>query len=319
MTSNKNQMPGGIPYIIGNEAAERFSFYGMKAILTIFMVEYLKMTESESNEWYHNFGSAVYLLPLLGAFISDLFLGKYRTILWLSIVYCLGHLTLALFETKDGLYWGLMLIAFGAGGIKPCVSAHVGDQFNDTNKHLIPKVFNVFYFSINFGSLFSYLLIPVFLEKYGPSVAFGIPGVLMFIATFVFWLGRKQFVHIPARPRQLIEEVVNVEFLKLAGKLFILYVFVAVFWSLFDQTGSSWVIQSKSDLMDKTMNFGLFSFEIKPSQIGFTNPVFVLLLIPVFTTVIYPFIQERINFTSLKKVNVGFFIAAISFFVIAYA
>ena len=163
-TNNKKGMPKGIPFIIGNEAAERFSYYGMKAILTIFMVKYLQMNDSTATEWYHNFGTAVYFLPIFGALLSDLVIGKYKTILWLSIVYCLGHLVLALYETEDGLFYGLMLVALGAGGIKPCVSAHVGDQFGEKNKHLIPTVFNIFYFSVNFGSFFSYLLIPDLLE-----------------------------------------------------------------------------------------------------------------------------------------------------------
>lgn len=315
---NSKGMPKGIPFIIGNEAAERFSYYGMKAILTIFMVDYLNMTDSTSGEWFHNFNSAVYFLPIFGALLSDFVLGKYRTILWLSLIYCSGHLVLALYETQEGLLAGLSLIALGSGGIKPCVSAHVGDQFDETNKNLIPKIFNIFYFAINFGAFFSTLATPWLLDIYGPSIAFGIPGALMLIATFVFWLGRKQFVHIPAKPKEVIAELVKPEFLKTLAKLFVLYVFVAVFWSLFDQTGSSWVLQAKSSLMNKEMNFVFFSFEILPSQIGSANPILVLTLIPVFTFLIYPFVQKYINFVELKRVSVGFFIAAVSFFVLGY-
>ena len=131
------RLPRGIPYIIGNEAAERFSFYGMRAILVVFMTQYLMgtgghvdlMTDDEAKGWYHLFVSAVYLTPLLGALLSDGLLGKYRTIILLSIVYTLGHFALALDDTRLGLAIGLGLIAIGAGGIKPCVSANVGDQF----------------------------------------------------------------------------------------------------------------------------------------------------------------------------------------------
>ena len=94
---------------------------------------------------------------------------------------------------------GLALIALGAGGIKPCVSAHVGDQFGKQNKHLITKVFGWFYFSINFGSTVSMPLTPWLLEHYGPGWAFGVPGILMAIATFVFWLGRLQIRPYSAR------------------------------------------------------------------------------------------------------------------------
>ena len=169
-TRATKEMPRGIPYIIGNAMAERFSFYGMKCILMIFMTKYLvdsqgnpnPMSNEEATYWYHLFTSAVYYTPILGAIISDVFLGKYLTILILSIVYCLGHLTLAIDETTWGLAVGLSLISIGAGGIKPCVSAHVGDQFSKSNQTLLEKAFSWFYFSINLGAAISTLLPPIF-------------------------------------------------------------------------------------------------------------------------------------------------------------
>ena len=107
------------------------------------------MDNNKATQWYHLFTSAVYFTPILGAVLCDVFLGKYRTILLLSIVYCLGHFALALNETKMGLIIGLSLISIGAGGIKPCVSAHVGDQFGKSNSHLLERVFSWFYLSIN--------------------------------------------------------------------------------------------------------------------------------------------------------------------------
>src|SRR5687768_10187475 len=133
----QQKFPPQIKYIIGNEAAERFSYYGMRAILVVFMTEGLLMQRGEATEVYHLFVAACYLLPLLGAWISDRYLGKYKTILFLSLIYCVGHLCLAVWENKTGFYWGLGLIALGAGGIKPCVSAHVGDQFHEGNKNLL--------------------------------------------------------------------------------------------------------------------------------------------------------------------------------------
>lgn len=153
-------LPRGIPYITANEAAERFSFYGMRGILVVFMTKHLldadggfaPMSDAEAKSYYHLFTSAVYFTPLLGALLSDIFLGKYRTILSLSLVYCAGHLALALDDTRFGLALGLGLIALGSGGIKPCVSAHVGDQFGATNAKLLEKVFGWFYFAINLGA-----------------------------------------------------------------------------------------------------------------------------------------------------------------------
>jgi dipeptide/tripeptide permease len=113
-------MPKGIPYIIGNEAAERFSFYGMRTILTVFMVQYLYLMSDTVQQQMSN------------------------------------------------------AAAQATGGIKPCVSAHVGDQFGKKNRHLLEKVYQWFYFSINFGSTISTMLTPWLLEWYGPHVAFGV-------------------------------------------------------------------------------------------------------------------------------------------------
>ena len=128
---NISTMPPGVPYIIGNEAAERFSFYGMRGILIVFMTTYLvnttgqlaPMSDAQARAWFSTFVSAVYFLPILGAILAEAFLGKYRTILWLSIVYCLGHLALAFMDTAVGIAWGqekvlalgLGLIALGSG------------------------------------------------------------------------------------------------------------------------------------------------------------------------------------------------------------
>ncbi|HLT21947.1 MAG TPA: oligopeptide:H+ symporter, partial [Bacteriovoracaceae bacterium] len=196
-TESNNKFPSQIKYIVGNEACERYSYYGMRSILTVFMIQVLLFQETKATSVYHLFAGACYLTPLLGAWISDRIWGKYKTILYLSLVYCVGHAVLAIWETEYGLYAGLGLIALGSGGIKPCVSAHVGDQFKANQQHLLKKVYELFYFMINFGSFFSTLITPWTLDKYGPSIAFGIPGILMFIATFIFWLGRKEFVHVP--------------------------------------------------------------------------------------------------------------------------
>jgi len=83
------------------------------------------------------------------------------------------------------------LIALGSGGIKPCVASFVGDQFDQT-KHRAKVAFDAFYWIINFGSFFASLPMPIFLRHLGPAIAFGIPGVLLFISTVVLWIARKQ-------------------------------------------------------------------------------------------------------------------------------
>ncbi|WP_394848428.1 oligopeptide:H+ symporter [Pendulispora brunnea] len=201
------RMPRQIPFIIANEGCERFSFYGMRNILTPFLVSslllYLPEAErpSMAKEVFHSFVIGVYFFPLLGGWLSDRFFGKYNTTLWFSLIYCAGHACLAAFDhNRHGFYAGLFLIALGSGGIKPLVTAFVGDQFDKSNKHLAKLVYDAFYWIINLGSFFASLFMPIFLRDFGPSVAFGIPGILMLVATIVFWSGRKRYVIVPPSP-----------------------------------------------------------------------------------------------------------------------
>jgi POT family proton-dependent oligopeptide transporter len=315
------QMPKGIPYIIGNEAAERFSFYGMRAVLIVFMTQYLldgsgtpdPMSEEEAKGWFHLFVSVVYITPLLGALISDGVLGKYRTIIFLSLVYCVGHFALALDHSRIGLLIGLGLIALGGGGIKPCVSAHVGDQFGQSNAHLLPRTFGWFYLAINLGAFISTLATPWLLKYAGPDWAFGIPGILMVVATLTFWAGRRRFVHIPPGGMEFVRETFSRDGLFTLLRLLVLYLFVAVFWSLFDQTGSAWVLQAQE------MNRELFGFDILPAQIQAANPLLVIMLVPTFSYLIYPAIQRRWHFGPLRKIGFGMLLGGLAFAVSGWA
>ena len=320
---NISTMPPGVPYIIGNEAAERFSFYGMRSILIIFMTHYLvtsagapdRMSDAEARQNFALFVSAVYFLPILGAIVAEGFIGKYQTIFWLSIVYCFGHFALALNDTRLGLVLGLGLIAFGSGGIKPCVSANVGDQFGESNKHLLSKVFGWFYFSINAGSFISTILCPFLLAdpRFGPRWAFGIPGVAMVIATIFFWAGRKKFVHIPPAGLGFLKQMFSREGLGALFRLAIVYVFVAVFWSLWDQSsGGSWTLQAQH------MDLHWFGMELLPSQVQTANPILILVFIPLVNYVIYPFIDRFFTLTPLRKIGIGLFLTAGSYLVIWY-
>ncbi len=147
-----NKIPRSVPFIIGNEAAERFSFYGMRSILATFLVAQFfnptlnpalqTIAEAKANESTHFFVSLAYTLPFVGAIMADWFFGKYKVILYVSLIYCVGHLFLALFDTNLTYFtYGLILIAIGAGGIKSCVSANVGDQFTKSNQLFLSHIF----------------------------------------------------------------------------------------------------------------------------------------------------------------------------------
>jgi POT family proton-dependent oligopeptide transporter len=336
-----NKFPTQIKYIVGNEACERYSYYGMRSILTVFMIQVLLMQEGDATSTYHLFAAACYLFPLLGAFISDRILGKYKTILFLSLVYCGGHAVLAMWENKMGLYAGLGLIALGSGGIKPCVSAHVGDQFKANQTHLLKKVYELFYFMINFGSFFSTIITPWTLKAYGPSVAFGIPGVLMFLATIVFWMGRHEYIHVPPTKSDghgLFNVVISsfkhnssrkpgmkfldgaikdhsqeqIEAVRAVFDIAKLFAAISVFWALFDQHGSSWVIQAMK------MDLTFMGIEFEASQISAWNPIMVMGLIPLFSMGVYPMLDKMgWKTTPIRRMTLGMFVGAVAFAMVA--
>jgi POT family proton-dependent oligopeptide transporter len=328
---NITTMPPGVPYIIGNEAAERFSYYGMKSILTVFMAHFVlnklgvlaPMQPNEAYKYSHYFVTGVYFLPILGAIIADGWLGRYRTILSLSIVYCLGHLTLAFMDASWAIAFGqrymlaigLGLICLGAGGIKPCVSANVGDQFGDTNKHLLSKMFGWFYFSINAGSFISSLLCPWLLVNphFGPRWGFGVPGVAMFIATIFFWAGRDKMVHIPPAGLTYLRATFSREGLLTIARIAMVYVFILFFWALWGMSnGIEWTLQAeKMDLHWMGMN-------LIAAQVQTANPILILLFIPLVNYVIYPAIDRVFPLTPLRKIGIGLFLTALSFVVIVW-
>ncbi|MDE2250288.1 MAG: MFS transporter [Gammaproteobacteria bacterium] len=314
---DSNKMPRGIPFIIANECAERFCYYGINAILSVYMIGFLQFGQARATVWQSMFKFSAYFFPMLGAIVSDVFWGKYRTIITFSMVYVLGCAILALGPTSPfNLALGLGFMAFGTGGIKPCVSTNVGDQFTSRNQHLIERAFNYFYMSINFGSFFSILMCPVWLEKYGPRVAFGIPALMMAVATLVFYLGRHRFAVVPPAGRQWLRDVFSRSGMKLVLSLLVVYAFVAVFWALWDQSnGQTWTLQATSDLMDKNLGFGI---TLLPAQIQVVNGLFILIMVPIFTFGVYPLWARFTKVTPLRRIGLGLFVTASSFLIVSW-
>lgn len=314
---SSEKMPAGMPYILTNEAAERFAFYGMSSILVVFMTQYLMgpngalstMTNESAKAWFHWFTAGVYFMAIVGAVISDVWLGKFKTIILFSLVYCVGYFALAWDHTRQGLIAGLVLIAVGSGIIKPCVTANVGDQFGSSNKHLIERFYGWFYFSINLGAAVSMFLCPFLLDKYGPGVGFGVPAIFMVLASIAYWLGRHKFVHIPPSGKIDWLETLDRDGFITLGKLCIIFVYVAMFFALFYQSESAWVLQAEN------MKLKWLWINWRPAQMQAANPFLVMILIPLFSYLIYPALNRIWKMTPLRRIGIGMFLTAGSFLV----
>jgi POT family proton-dependent oligopeptide transporter len=339
---NRDRFPPQIPFIVGNEACERFSFYGMVGILALYVKNHLGQGPSRATEISHLFKFGVYFMPLFGAWLSDSILGRYKTILYISFLYCAGHAVLAFSDLTSSidtklylLYFGLVLLSIGGGGIKPCVSAFVGDQFRADQGHLLQKAFGLFYWSINFGSFFAFLIIPQIAEKQGYGWAFGVPGIAMGLATFIFWLGRGYYRHVPptrggggnywvmlwhalthrrnARPGRGFWDACRnaftedqIEGVRCATRVLGVFALFPFFWALWDQTNSTWVIQGESMVpyqFPESIRHGVLwtvinfiaGEKIGAEQMQSMNAIQVMLTIPLFTYVVYP-LSEKLGF-----------------------
>uniref|UniRef100_A0A674ET80 Solute carrier family 15 member 1 n=1 Tax=Salmo trutta TaxID=8032 RepID=A0A674ET80_SALTR len=245
---------------------------------------------------------------------------------------------------------GLLLIALGTGGIKPCVAAFGGDQFQDHQAKQRSTFFSVFYLCINGGSLLSTIITPILRgqecgihsqQKCYP-LAFGVPAALMVVALVVFIIGsgmyhktepqgnimldvckcigfaiKNRFRHrsssYPKRmhwmdwAEEKYEKLLIAQ-IKMVLKVLFLYIPLPMFWTLFDQKGSRWTLQATT--MDG--NFG--SLILQPDQMQTVNPILILTLVPIMDSVVYPLIKKcGLNFTPLRRMTVGMFLAAMAF------
>ncbi|VDM54635.1 unnamed protein product [Angiostrongylus costaricensis] len=329
--------------IVSNEFCERFSYYGMRTVLILYLLNVLKFNDSQSTVFFNGFTVLCYITPLLGSILADGYIGKFRTIFFVSILYACGQVILALASIKDKESkihpWmdlaGLIIIGFGTGGIKPCVSAFGGDQFEIGQERMLSLFFSMFYFSINAGSMISTFISPIFRSQpcLGQDscypLAFGIPAILMVLATCLFMAGSFWYKKPPPK-ENVFGEVARVfgvgalqysalnmmaykrskKFLddvKSLLRVLIMFLPVPMFWALYDQQGSIWLIQGIQ--MDCRL-FG--NLLLLPDQMQTLNAVLILLFIPLFQIIIYPLIAKCFAITPLRKMVAGGLLASLS-------
>ncbi|WKY06041.1 hypothetical protein Q1695_006329 [Nippostrongylus brasiliensis] len=362
-------------FIFGNEFCERFSYYGMRTVLTLYFMTILRFDGDQATVWYHLFVFVCYCSPIAGSIIADGYIGKYQTILYISCLYAVGQSLLAvaaIFPAGSSLHpfldlLSIMLVGLGTGGIKPCVPAFGADQFPQEEKEMISMFFSVFYVAINCGSLISTFITPILRVQscFGAetcfSLAFGVPAVLMILATVLFVVGTPCYVRNPPKENIIAlvcKEIWNalrnrwsatekrdhwmdyaleghecqdserccrdggedplfcpkeklVEDIKGVIRVLVLMLPIPVFFALYDQQGSRWILQAVS--MDGRITSG---FTLYPDQMNVFNPLLVIILVPIFQTIIYPKLERMgWNPTLLQRMGLGGYVAAVSFVV----
>lgn len=307
--------PRGFWYIFWGELAERASFYGMRTVLALYMTTVLKFEQEDGAAIMHGFIAACYLTPLLGGFLADRVLGRYKTILYFSGPYILGHIILGGLESRTGLFIALGLLALGSGSIKPNTSTLMGQMYEEQKKgKLLTEAFSYFYAAVNIGSAIATLSLPWVRDtvaktstiERGYAVALMIPAALMAVAFVFFAIGKKHYPQEQVKdlpPKTAEQKAAERATLARIGGIFAL---IAIFWFVYDQSASTWVYFAANH-----MDLRLFGdFSVTPDQIQGLNPVLIVVLTPIFN-VLWEILRQRRGGEQVphtRKMLLGFFI-----------
>ncbi len=307
------QHPVGFWFIFWGEFAERCSYYGMRAILALYMADQLGFGDANAATFYSLFIAACYFLPLVGGYLADNYFGKYRIIVAFSIPYILGHFVLGV-EEPLFLFLALGLLAMGSGVIKPNISTLMGltyDQQRPGQEQLRSTAFAMFYMAINIGAAISMFALPLIRDAHGYRVAFLFPALLMALAFVIFAAG-KPFYAVEVISRKKTEPEEFMLRWQILGRIGLLFLLVLFFWAVFDQSSSTWVFFART-----YMDCELFGWRIPPDLMQSWNPVLIVLLLP-FVTWLWTALDRRgIKVRATDKILLGFLLTMVCMGVMA--
>jgi proton-dependent oligopeptide transporter, POT family len=298
--------PTGFFFVFWGELAERASFYGIQALLALFLVESYGYSENSSGAIVEYFTAACYLLPLLGGWLADRYLGKYWTIVVFSVPYVAGHIILGELHGEKWLYLALALLAAGAGAVKPNTSTLMGMIYEKEGKpELLSEAFSMYYAAINVGAGVAMLALPALKEAYGYRVALMCPSILMAVALAVFAAGRRYYPK--EKPGPALKDEASVQarravLKRLAG----IFGTITLFWLVHDQMANTWIFMTR-DHLNLNLVPGPHVFRLSPAQIESINPIFIVLVTPFFQK-FWDWLAKRRNrdYHATDKMAIGF-------------
>lgn len=320
--------PVGLYILFFTEMWERFSYYGMRAILVLYLVAEatsgnpgLGWTNAEALSLYGTYTMLVYVSSIPGGWIADKFLGQKKSVLYGGILLVAGHSILAI-EEMWAFYTGLGLIIAGVGMLKPNISTMVGGLYKKGDIRR-DKGFTIFYIGINLGAFIASLLVGTVGEVYGWHYGFGLAGIGMALGLLQYLFGQKYLKHvgnfigtsldpeeIEARNRPL-----NKQEKDRVVVLFVSFLMVIVFWGAFEQAGGLMNLYA-SEKTDRFLSFSLpfIGNEVPASWFQSLNSLFIILL---GTSVAAYWARRKLKgkvATSLFKMAMGLIIMGSGFF-----
>ena len=285
MSIHKNQ-PKGLFLLFFVEMWERFSYYGMRAILVLYMINFLGFTTEKAGQLYGWYTGLVYLTPLLGGYIADRYLGQRTCILIGGIIMAIGEFALAV-PSLQFFYLGLGLLIAGNGFFKPNISTVVGSLY-EQNDPRRDGGFTIFYMGINLGAMFSPLVCGTLAQKVGWHWGFIAAGVGMVMGMAMYLWGQKSMLGDKCTKPAIqhgnkIEDkpLTTVEKQRIAV-IFIMVFFAIFFWSAFEQAGSSLTLFADRET-DLTIRLFGWSWAMPSSYFQSLNPLFIVILAPLFS------------------------------------
>ncbi|GAA5819506.1 MAG: peptide MFS transporter [Methanobrevibacter sp. CfCl-M3] len=290
------------------EMWERFSYYGMHAIL-LFYIYFsisdggLGFPETTAVSIVSIYGALVYLLGVIGGYVSDRFLGSYKSVLFGGVLIMFGHISLSLLDGLSGLFLGLLLIVLGTGFLKPNIPKMVGELY-ERQDHLRDSAFSMYYFGVNLGSFIAPLLTGWFGLKYNFHYGFGLAAIGMFIGLITFcFINKGSFKDNSFKAPDRIK---NNEFKSLYIKIclsILIFIFIFVLMSYFNYLNIDNIIILIS-LIIMVLPIYLFYSILSSKKLTKKEYSATLYYIPLFiTAVIFWEIEELSNVIFLMFAN----------------
>jgi len=277
--------PRGLSTLFFTEMWERFSYYGMRGFLILYMVKALGFTDQHAGAVYGNYVSSVWLAAIAGGVVADRWLGQYRSVLFGGIIIALGHFTLA-FHPLSFFYAGLSLIVIGTGLLKPNASTLVGSLYEQADERR-DAGFSIFYMGINIGALFGPIVAGRIAEGIDWHLGFACAGVGMTLGLIQYVVGRKRLQpaldRLAARPKPAAAAMSHAsggftrEDWKRMAAVVVFFLFASLFWGAYEQAGSTLTL-----FADRYVRLDLLGIKLYASWFVAIQAGFVILLSPAF-------------------------------------